>query len=89
MIHFVIIHVTLFLIVAFFVFFAASKAEGFLAIFGRILGGWLLLLAVLHVVVTFVPGIIPGFGPGTFRGPMMHGPWHDWQTPAQPATPKP
>lgn len=39
------------LIVGFFVLFAAAKAEGRLASFGRILGAWALVVALMFPVV--------------------------------------
>ena len=40
---------TVIAVFAFFVLFAAEKAEGLIRIFGRILGAWLLILAILAV----------------------------------------
>jgi hypothetical protein len=95
-VHFLVLHVTVLLIVAFFILFAASKAEGIVALFGRILGAWVVLVAILHVVGFFVPGMMGMKGDG-----MMHDHWmHHWgeqaapagaapasATPAQPAAP--
>ena len=41
--HFMIMHIATLLIVAFFIFFAAQKADGFVSLFGYILGALLLL----------------------------------------------
>jgi hypothetical protein len=64
--HFMIMHVAMLLIVAFFIFFAAQKADGLVSLFGNILGVLLLIGAVLHIVAMFVPGFL-GMKPG-----MMH-----------------
>jgi len=52
-----VLHGTILGIIAFFVLFAASKAEGFTALLGRLLGYWVLLLAVLGVVCAVYGGI--------------------------------
>jgi len=89
-IHFLIAHVTVLLIVAFFILFAASKTEGLVALFGRILGIWVVLVAILHIVGFFAPGMMgmKGFSPGA-----MHDHWmHHWGQPegaAPAATPAP
>jgi hypothetical protein len=57
-IHFLIAHVTVLLIVAFFILFAASRADGVVALFGNILGAWVVIVAVLHVAAFFVPGLM-------------------------------
>jgi hypothetical protein len=87
MLHFQIMHVVMILIVAFFIFFAAQKADGLVSLFGNILGALLLIGAALHIAAIFVPGFM-GMKPG------MHGPWmHRGMTPppvaapAQPAAP--
>lgn len=84
-------HVTALLILAFFILFAASKADGLVSALGRILAAWLFLLAILHIVGHFAPGVFgnKAFGPG-----MMHDHWmmHHWDqqaAPAAPATPAP
>ena len=46
----VVLHVTLFLTLAFFVLFAAQKAEGLVRLLGNVVGVWLLILAVLVIV---------------------------------------
>lgn len=56
-------------VVAFFVLFAASKAEGFVRIFGNVLG-WLLLVLV---VVILACGIATIFGVHPFGGWGMGG----------------
>lgn len=78
MIHFLIMHVTVLLIVAFFILFAASKADGLVALFGRILGAWVVLVAILHIVTCFVPGLM-GKAMGPMHDGMMHEHWmHPW-----------
>ncbi len=95
MIHFVIAHVTILLIAAFFILFAASKADGLLALFGRILGAWVILVAVLHVVGCFAPGMMArtGFGPGAMHDHWMMQYWSPSPVtvpaPVQPAAPAP
>ncbi|HTW35151.1 MAG TPA: hypothetical protein VMD53_11090 [Rhizomicrobium sp.] len=71
--HFMIMHVAMLLIVAFFIFFAAQKADGLISLFGYVLGVLLLLGAVLHIVGMFVPGFM-GMKPGMHDG-MMRGHW--------------
>jgi hypothetical protein len=81
-IHMLVMHVTVLLIVAFFILFAASKAEGIVGLLGNILGIWVVLVALLHIVGFFVPGMM-GMKPGM----MPHGHWmHHWgQDSTQPA----
>jgi hypothetical protein len=84
-VHFLVLHVTFLLILAFFILFAASKADGFVSLLGRILAAWLFLLAVLHIVMHFAPGVM---GEKGMAGGMMHGHWmHHWDQQATPATP--
>lgn len=47
-----ILHATIIAVVAFFVLFAASKADGVVRLLGNILGLWLIILAVLGLVMT-------------------------------------
>lgn len=83
MLHFLIAHVTVLLIVAFFILFAASKAEGIISLFGNILGVWVIVIAILHVVAHFMPGTF-GMKPGTMHGHWMHH-WGEQQTAPAPA----
>ncbi|MDE2135149.1 MAG: hypothetical protein KGJ49_11195 [Alphaproteobacteria bacterium] len=82
-------HVLLVAVFAFFVLFAASKADGFVKILGNVLGYLLLIAAVLMILCA---AIGPMFGGRTmgFIG-TMHPGWgyHMMQSapPAQPATP--
>lgn len=83
MIHFLILHLTILLIVAFFVLFAAQKADGLIRIFGQVLGIWLILAAALHLVFFFVPGM-RGAETGYMHEKMMGQGWmhqhwmHHW-----------
>lgn len=70
-----VVHTTVLAVIAFFILFAAGKAEGFVAALGRILGYWVLLLAVLHLAVGVYGGMTgkPPFPPGMHGGPgWMH-----------------
>ncbi len=95
MIFHVVAHITILLIVAFFILFAASKAEGLVKLLGMLLGGWLVLVAVLIVVACVTR---PMFGGKPFGMDMhaLHGGWmsHEGmmqsdQQPAPAATPAP
>jgi hypothetical protein len=70
--------VTVLLIVAFFILFAAGRADGFAKLLGTVLGYWLVLIALL-VIVGHVTA--PMFGGKPFGMDMhgMHGGWmhHD------------
>jgi hypothetical protein len=85
-------HVLVVAVVAFFVLFAASKADGFVKILGNVLGYLLLILAVLWIVWA---ATAPTFGGRVFGAPFM-GDMHQgmgWgyhmqgPPPAQPAPP--
>jgi vacuolar-type H+-ATPase subunit I/STV1 len=75
------LHVVLaLLVVAFFVLFAASKASGFIKIFGSVLGYLLLVLAVLAIVARFAMPFEGGRMCGTSGMTHQH-PWimgHGW-----------
>jgi hypothetical protein len=87
MIHFLVVHVTLLLILAFFILFAASRADGLLKLFGGALGLWVVIIAVLHVVAFCMPGMM---GMKGMHDGMMHGPWaHHWGSEAPAAAPAP
>ena len=94
-----VLHATVLGVIAFFILFAASKASGFVALLGRLLGYWVLILAVLGLVIGIGSAVTgkPMFG---MQGPwMMHGDWHHMDrmgppgaepaAPDQKATPKP
>ena len=72
--HFQIMHVAMILIVAFFIFFAAQKADGLVSLFGNLLGALLLLGAALHIAAMFMPGFM-GMKPGTMHEGMMRDHW--------------
>ncbi len=79
------------LVVAFFVLFAASKASGFVKIFGSVLGYLLLVLAVLAIVARFAMPFAGERMCGTAGMPHQH-PWmmgHSWchEQPASLPTP--
>ena len=63
----VVLHVTLFLTLAFFVLFAAQKAEGLVKLLGNVVGVWLLILALLVIVAGVTA---PMFGGRPFGLPM-------------------
>jgi hypothetical protein len=75
-----VLHATVLGIVAFFILFAASKAEGLVALLGRILGLWVLLIALLALAGGITAAMNGGkpFGMDIMHGPggpgwMMHG----------------
>lgn len=63
----VVLHVTLFVVLAFFVLFAAQKAMGMVKLLGNVVGVWLLLLAILVVLAC---ATAPMFGGRPFGMPM-------------------
>jgi antibiotic biosynthesis monooxygenase (ABM) superfamily enzyme len=65
-------HALVVAIVAFFVLFAASKADGFVKLLGNVLGYLLLICAVLLVVWVFVAPVM-GWHPLPMHPGMMHG----------------
>lgn len=90
MLHHVIIHVTMLLIVAFFILFAAQKADGFVSLLGNILGVWVVIVAVLHIVGLFMPGMMGMKSPGMMHDGMMHEHWvHGWGGKSDGAAPMP
>lgn len=83
------VHATVLAIIGFFILFAATKAQGLVAAFGKILAAWILILAVLAVAGG---ATAPMFGGRPFGMPMMNqqaGEWMRncpyWQN--QPSTP--
>jgi hypothetical protein len=77
----VVLHATVLGIIAFFVLFAAGKAEGFVALLGRLLGYWVLLLAILSIVGGVYCSVTgKQVGPGWMHGP-GHGWMHQWSPP--------
>jgi hypothetical protein len=81
-----IMHIATLLIVAFFIFFAAQKAEGFVSLFGYVLGALVVLGAVFHIAGLLVPGMAMKMG---MHEDGMHGHWmhHDDMQPAMPMQP--
>jgi|KBSSwiStaDraftv2_1062776.scaffolds.fasta_scaffold4101090_1 hypothetical protein len=60
-----VLHATVLGVLAFFILFAAGKAEGFTALLGRLLGYWVLLLAILGLVFgIFAAATGKHMGPG-------------------------
>lgn len=49
-----ILHATVVLVIAFFVWFAASKSDGLLKTLGRVLGAWLIVVAVASIIFGFI-----------------------------------
>ena len=97
--HFIIgavLHATVLGVIAFFVLFAAGKAEGFVSLLGRLLGFWLLLLAILSIAAGAYFHL-KGGKPDEMGWMHGHGWMHHWgppdgapPPPAQPAaTPAP
>ena len=68
----IVLHVTVLSIVGYALLWTASKAEGIVALIGRLLGLWVFLLAILSVVAVVSA---PMFGGKPFGIDMMHG--HD------------
>jgi hypothetical protein len=54
MIAFGLLHATALLVIAFFIWFAASRSDGLLRTLGRILSVWLILLAVASIIFGIV-----------------------------------
>jgi hypothetical protein len=52
------LHATALAVVAFFVWFTATKAKGWLMLAGKILGAWLVFLALVGLIfAVFAPGM--------------------------------
>ncbi len=96
-----VLHTLIVAVLAFFILFAASKADGFVRLLGNILG-WILLIAALLGLVFGIVHVVTGKGPMMMEGGprwMMH--WEhgapppsapppaamQQTAPAQPATP--
>jgi hypothetical protein len=77
-----VLHATAVAIVAFFVFFAASRSTGLLQAFGRLLGWWLILLAFASIAFA-----ASGMGGKHMHGWMMHDGDHGPPAAAAPAAP--
>src|SRR5579862_4764230 len=84
--HVTILHVTILLVVGFFVAYTAQKATGGLKTFGTFLSYWLYLLAVAVVVLGVVFGYYHGMGMMGYYG----GGWmHDYSAPSPRSAPAP
>ncbi|MGZ5988054.1 MAG: hypothetical protein ACXWLZ_03280 [Rhizomicrobium sp.] len=66
----VVLHVTVLAIVGYLLLYTASRAEGLVALIGRLLGLWVFLLAILSVVAVVTMTM---FGGKPFGVDMMHG----------------
>jgi hypothetical protein len=77
-----VLHATLLLVVAFFIWFAAARATGWLRLFGKILGMWLVVLAIASILL----GLF-GIGHHHMRGWMAPGAAPAASTPADNSTP--
>jgi hypothetical protein len=68
-----VLHTLIIAVLAFFVLFAASKADGFVRLLGNVLG-WILLIAALLGLVFGIFHVMTGKGPMMEGGPhwMMH-----------------
>jgi branched-subunit amino acid transport protein AzlD len=81
-------HVLVVAVVAFFVLFAASKAEGFVKSLGKVLGYLLLIFAVLLIVcAAFAPTFDGRTGFGATHWGMSWGYHMQGPPPAHPAPP--
>jgi hypothetical protein len=83
------LHLTVLGVIAFFILFAASKAEGFVALLGRLLGYWILLLALAGLVFGVFHAVTgkPVMGGGWMmhhRGWHHEGPPGTWDEPVPP-----
>ncbi len=81
----IILHATGLAVLAFFVLFAASKAEGIVKSIGNILGGWLVILVIIGIIGAATFGGRPfGAVMGGHMGPGWPG---SWRCPAAPSAP--
>ncbi|HEX4304069.1 MAG TPA: hypothetical protein VHZ78_14830 [Rhizomicrobium sp.] len=77
-----ILHTTLLAIVGYALLWSAAKAEGFVALLGRLLGLWVLLLAILSVVGAIAIHMSGGKLLGMDMHDNDHGPgMHRWGPP--------
>jgi hypothetical protein len=68
------LHLTVLGVIAFFILFAASKAEGFVSLLGKLLGYWVLLLALAGLGIGVFHAVTgKPMGPGWM---MHHRGWH-------------
>ncbi|HEY4944356.1 MAG TPA: hypothetical protein VII56_23210 [Rhizomicrobium sp.] len=84
----VVLHTTVLAIVGYLLLFSASKAEGVVALIGRLLGIWVFILAILSIVAIVTA---PMFGGRPFGMEMDHGPgmMHRWGPPPPMGAPPP
>jgi hypothetical protein len=75
-----ILHATAIAAIAFFILFAAERAHGFTALLGRLLGYWVLLLAIGALAV----GIMHAMSGKPFGPPWMHDHWDHMRPAEQP-----
>ena len=89
----VLLHATALAVLGFFVLFAADRATGRTQSIGKLLGGWLFLLAVLALIggaFALVSGRVPGRGwMGGHYGAMMGNNPQGWTPPGPPAAATP
>ncbi len=71
----IVLHVTVLAIIGYLLLWTASKADGLVALIGRLLGLWVFILAILSIVavVAMPKGADTPYGMG-----MMHGPGMGW-----------
>jgi CDP-diglyceride synthetase len=69
----VVLHVTLFATLAFFVLFAAQRAQGLVKLLGNVVGAWLLLLAILVILACATAPMFGGRPFGMSMGEHMSG----------------
>lgn len=79
-----VLHATVIAIFAFFILFAASKAEGFTALLGRLLGYWVLLIAILALAGGIYFGVTGKGPPDMWHGHPGPGWMHHWGPPGGP-----
>jgi hypothetical protein len=74
-----VLYATMLAVVAFFVLFAAARAEGRIRTFGNVLGVWVLVLAGLVLICAALAPFVAGrYGPGMIGG-AWYGRMHDWR----------
>ncbi len=66
-----VLHVTLLAVVAFFVLYAAQKAQGLVKLLGNVVGVWLLILAVLAIAAAVAAPMFGGRPLGMSHGGHM------------------
>ncbi len=85
-----VLHTTLLAIVGYALLWTASKAEGFVALIGRLLGLWVFLLAILSIVAAVAIHMSGGKLFGMDMHDHDHGPgMHRWGPPGDMGPPPP